>query len=136
SQSWALAALQTGTTAKPVKAVLVERDIDLARETAAAFGWAEASDDWKAVIDRDDIDIVDVVTPPHLHADIVCYALERGKHVLCEKPIANAREDVERITAAARTSSGTTAIGFNYRHNAAIKYAAHLISTGQIGEII
>lgn len=136
SQSWALAALQTGTTAKPVKAVLVERDIELARDTAAAFGWAEASDDWKAVIDRDDIDIVDVVTPPHLHADIVCYALERGKHVLCEKPIANAREDVERITAAARTSSGTTAIGFNYRHNAAIKYAAHLISTGQIGEII
>lgn len=136
SQSWALAGLHTPTESKPVKAVLVEREIEFARATAAKFGWDEASDDWKAVIDRDDIHIVDVVTPPQMHADIVCYALERGKHVLCEKPIANSREDVERITAAARASSATTAIGFNYRHNAAIKYAAHLVSSGQIGEVI
>lgn len=136
SKSWALAALQTPTDAKPVKAVMVERDRALAESTAARFGWAEAADDWKAVIDRDDVDIIDVVTPPHLHADIVCYALERGKHVLCEKPIANAREDVERIVAASRLARGVTAIGFNYRHNAAIQYAAHLVATGAIGEVI
>ncbi|MGB4135787.1 MAG: Gfo/Idh/MocA family oxidoreductase [Microbacterium sp.] len=136
SKSWALAALQTDTAAKPVKAVLVERDLELARATAEKHGWAEAADDWRSVVDRDDIDIVDVVTPPHLHAEIVCYALERGKHVLCEKPIANAREDVVRITAAARAARGTTAIGFNYRHNAAIRYAAHLVSSGQIGDVI
>lgn len=136
SKSWALAALQTHTDAKPVKAVIVERDIELAEATAEKFGWAEGADDWKAVIDRDDIDIIDVVTPPHTHADIVDYALARGKHVFCEKPIANAREDVERIVEATRKASGVTAIGFNYRHNAAIQHAAHLVHSGAIGDII
>lgn len=136
SKSWALAALQTTTAVTPVKAVVVERDMELARATADKFGWEEAADDWKAVVDRDDIDIIDVVTPPHMHADIVCYALERGKHVFCEKPIANAREDVERIVTAARAASGVTAIGFNYRHNASIQYAAHLVASGAIGDVI
>ncbi|MDR5700900.1 Gfo/Idh/MocA family protein [Agromyces aerolatus] len=136
SLAWSLASQQNTSGSRIRKAVLVERDLGIAEELAGQYDWDEAADDWKRVIDRDDIHIVDVVTPPQLHAEIVCYALERGKHVLCEKPLANTSADVERMLDAARTSSGRTAIGFNYRHNAAIQYAAHLVASGEIGEVL
>lgn len=136
SLTWSLASQQNTSGVSIRKTVIVERDLATAQALADQYDWAEASDDWRSVIDRDDVHIVDVVTPPHLHADVVVYALERGKHVLCEKPLANSPEDIERILAAARTATGFSAIGFNYRHNAAIRYAAHLVSSGQIGKVI
>ena len=65
------------------------------------YGWAESATDWRAVIERDDIDVVDICTPGHLHADIALAALEAGKHVLVEKPLANTLAEAEEMVAAA-----------------------------------
>ena len=68
---------------------LVGRDPVKVSGAAARLGWSDTATDWRAVLERDDIDIVDVCTPGHLHAEIAIAALEAGKHVLCEKPLAN-----------------------------------------------
>ncbi|MGC5145353.1 Gfo/Idh/MocA family oxidoreductase, partial [Escherichia coli] len=69
--------------------VVVGRNADAVASAAAKWGWAESATDWREVIARDDIDIVDIVTPGDSHAEIAIAALEAGKHVLCEKPLAN-----------------------------------------------
>jgi predicted dehydrogenase len=128
SFAWALAAVQSDAPRRIVKQVLVELDADAASNAAAALGWLESSTDWKSVIDRHDIDIVDIVTPPHTHAEIARYAIERGKHVLSEKPLANSSEDVKTLVAAAEASSVQTHVGFNYRQNAAVQLAKQIIT--------
>ena len=70
-------------------------------EAAAEYGWAESATDWRAVIERDDIDIVDICAPGWMHAEIAIAALEAGKHVLVEKPLANTLAEAEAMTAAA-----------------------------------
>jgi predicted dehydrogenase len=69
--------------------VLVGRDAAAVAAAAAKYGWAETATDWRAVIDRDDIQIVDICAPGWMHAEIAIAALEAGKHVLLEKPLAN-----------------------------------------------
>src|SRR5687768_17485071 len=69
--------------------VLVARDAETTRDLAARYGWAEAQTEWRAILDRADIDVVDVCLPGHLHAEVAIAALEAGKHVLVEKPLAN-----------------------------------------------
>ena len=69
--------------------VLVGRDAAAVAEAAAKYGWAESATDWRAVIERDDVHIVDICAPGWMHAEIAIAALEAGKHVLVEKPLAN-----------------------------------------------
>ena len=69
--------------------VLVARDAAATGELAARYGWAEAATDWRTVLDRDDVDVVDICLPGHLHAEVAIAALEAGKHVVVEKPLAN-----------------------------------------------
>ena len=77
--------------------VLVARDAKATRDLAAQYGWAEAATDWRAVIDRDDVDVVDICLPGHLHAEVAIAALEAGKHVLVEKPLANTVAEAEKM---------------------------------------
>ncbi len=81
--------------------VLVGRDAEQVAEAAAKYGWAESATDWRSVIDRDDIHIVDICAPGWMHAEIAIAALEAGKHVLVEKPLANTLAEAEAMTAAA-----------------------------------
>ncbi len=81
--------------------VLVGRDPAQVKAAADQFGWAGSSTDWRSVLERDDIDIVDLCIPGHLHCELAIAALEAGKHVLAEKPLANTLEEAERMTAAA-----------------------------------
>jgi predicted dehydrogenase len=118
--------------------VLVGRNADGVAAAAAAFGWAESATDWHDVIARDDIDIVDICAPGHLHTEIAIAALEAGKHVLVEKPLANSLEEAEAMADAARRAQAkgiTSMIGFNYRRVPALSLARELVATGRLGEI-
>ena len=118
--------------------VLVGRDATQVAEAAARYGWAESATDWRAVLDRDDIDIVDICAPGWMHAEIAIAALEAGKHVLVEKPLANTTAEAEAMTAAAasaRTQGVQSMIGFNYRRVPALALARQLIAEGRLGTI-
>ncbi|MGO0578054.1 Gfo/Idh/MocA family protein [Ornithinimicrobium panacihumi] len=115
--------------------VLVGRDEAAVGEAAARYGWAEAATDWRDVVEREDIDIVDVCTPGHLHAEVALAALAAGKHVLVEKPLANTVAECEQLVAAAASSAGRSMLGFNYRRVPALALARQLIADGRIGEV-
>ena len=118
--------------------VLVGRDADAVALAAAQYGWAESATDWKAVLERDDIDIVDVCVPGHLHAEVAIAALEAGKHVIAEKPLANTLAEAEKMVATARAARerGVHAmVGFNYRRVPALALAQQYVATGRIGDV-
>lgn len=118
--------------------VLVGRDADAVAEAAAQYGWAESATDWRSVIERDDIHIIDICAPGWMHAEIAIAALEAGKHVLVEKPLANTLGEAELMTAAAakaRSRGVQSMIGFNYRRVPALALARELIAEGRLGTI-
>lgn len=115
--------------------VLAGADPERTADAAARLGWAEASTDWRAAIARDDVDVVDVCTPGHLHAEMAIAALEAGKHVLVEKPLALDADEAERMVAAAAAAPGLAMLGFNYRRVPALALARQLIADGAIGRV-
>lgn len=118
--------------------LLVGRDPAGVKEAAAKYGWAETSTDWRTVLDRDDIDIVDICAPGWMHAEIAIAALEAGKHVLVEKPLANTLAEAEAMTAAAqaaRAKGVQSMIGLNYRRVPALALARELIAEGRVGTV-
>jgi predicted dehydrogenase len=118
--------------------VLVGRDASAVAEAAAQYGWQETATDWRTVIERDDIHIIDICAPGWMHAEIAVAALEAGKHVLLEKPLANTLAEAEAITAAAQTARARgvqSMVGFNYRRVPALALAKELIAEGRLGEI-
>lgn len=138
SQGWRTAPRVFGLPAEPEMAVIVGRNADTVAESAAKWGWAEWATDWREVIARDDIDIVDIVTPGDSHAEIAIAALDAGKHVLCEKPLANTVEEAEAMAdAAARAAArGIRAmVGFTYRRVPAVTFLRDLIAQGAVGRI-
>ena len=138
SQAWRTAPRFFDLPAQPVMQVLVGRDAASTRESADRWGWAEAETDWRAVIARDDIDVVDIVTPGDSHAEIAIAALEAGKHVLCEKPLANSVDEARAMTdaaARARQSGAVAMVGFTYRRVPAATLARDLVAAGRIGEV-
>lgn len=116
-------------------AVIVGRNPEAVADAATKWGWQESATDWRDIVTRDDIDIVDIVTPGHSHHEIAIAALEAGKHVLCEKPLANSAEDAEAMAAAARTSSGKAMLGFTYRLVPALTRARDLVAAGAVGTV-
>ncbi|HNS80358.1 MAG TPA: Gfo/Idh/MocA family oxidoreductase [Kiritimatiellia bacterium] len=113
-------------------AVIASDHAGPAQKLAAQFG-CEASDDWRRVVERDDIDIVAVCTPPHVHAEISIAAMKAGKHVLCEKPLTRTVEEAEQMLAAAKDTGRTLKCGFNHRHHPAVWEAHQRVSRGEIG---
>lgn len=114
---------------------LVGRDADRVQAVAAELGWADTATDWREILERDDIDIVDICTPGHLHAEIALAALRSGKHVLVEKPLANTVAECEELVAAAASAPGTALLGFNYRRVPALVLARQLVQEGRLGRI-
>ena len=119
--------------------VLVGRDPDgVAAGRGSRYGWAESATDWRAVIARDDIHIVDICAPGFMHAEIAIAALAAGKHVLVEKPLANTLAEAEAMAAAARDAQSRgvqSMVGFNYRRVPALALARELISEGRLGAV-
>jgi predicted dehydrogenase len=138
SQGWRVAPRFFDLSAQPTMDVLVGRDPGRTAASAEKWGWHESSTDWREVVTRDDIDIVDIVTPGDSHAEIAIAALEAGKHVLCEKPLANSSAEAEQMTRAAQAAAGRgirSMVGFTYRRVPATAFARHLIAEGRIGEV-
>ncbi|KRE64476.1 dehydrogenase [Arthrobacter sp. Soil761] len=118
--------------------VLVGRDATAVAEAATKYGWAESATDWREVIQRDDVHIIDICAPGWTHAEIAIAALEAGKHVLVEKPLANTLAEAELMTAAAakaRARGVQSMIGFNYRRVPALALARELIAEGRLGTV-
>ncbi|MEY9853276.1 putative dehydrogenase [Leifsonia sp. EB41] len=136
SQAWRVAPRFFDLPLRPEMALLVGRTG--AAESAGRLGWAESAADWREAVARDDIDVVDIVTPGDTHAEIAIAALEAGKHVLCEKPLANSLAEAERMASAAVTAQerGVLAMcGFTYRRVPAILEARRLVREGAIGDV-
>ena len=122
----------------PELSVLAGRNAVKVADAAARLGWASTETDWRRVIERDDVQLVDVCTPGDTHAEIAIAALEAGKHVLCEKPLANTVAEAEAMAeAAARaaTRGVRSMVGFTYRRVPAIGLARQLVAEGRLGEI-
>ncbi len=118
--------------------VLVGRDPAGAAAAAAQYGWAESATDWRQVIARDDIDIVDICAPGWLHAEIAVAALAAGKHVLVEKPLANTLAEAEAMVQAAQAAlerGVQSMVGYTYRRVPALALARKLIGEGRLGTI-
>ena len=138
SQGWRTAQRVFDLPARTEMAVIVGRHADAVADAATKWGWAESATDWREVIARDDIDLVDIVTPGDSHAEIAIAALEAGKHVLCEKPLANTVAEAEAMAdAAARAAArGIRAmVGFTYRRVPAVTFLRDLIAQGAVGRI-
>ena len=118
--------------------VVVGRNADAVASAAAKWGWAESATDWREVIERSDIDIVDIVTPGDSHAEIAIAALEAGKHVLCEKPLANTVAEAEAMAEAAERAAARgvrSMVGFTYRRVPAVTLLRDMIAEGAVGTV-
>jgi predicted dehydrogenase len=102
---------------------------------AAQLGWEETATDWRDVVARKDIDVVDIATPGDSHAEIAIAAARAGKVVLCEKPLANTVKDAERMLAAVTKAGVIHMICHNYRRAPAVMLARQLIEEGRLGRL-
>ncbi len=136
SRAWATVGQAFDVPLRPRMNVLAGRDEAATRLAARRYGWHHVETDWRALIDRDDVQLVDICTPGDTHAEIAIAALDAGKHVLCEKPLGNTLAEAEAMAAAAARAAqhGVRAmVGFNYRRVPAIALARRLINDGRIG---
>jgi len=138
SQAWRTAPRFFDLPAQPVMRLLAGRDADRAAQAAQQLGWTESTGRWQDVIERDDIALVDICTPGDTHAEIAIAALDAGKHVLCEKPLANTVDEAAAMAAAAERAAarGVAAmVAFNYRRVPALALAQQLVAAGRVGQI-
>jgi predicted dehydrogenase len=138
SQAWRTAPHFFDLPLTPDLAVLVGRDRVRLEAAAARLGWRETETDWRRLLERDDVALVDVCTPGDSHAEIAIAALEAGKHVLCEKPLANSVAEAEAMAEAAARAAARgvrSMVGFTYRRVPAIGLARELVAQGRLGEI-
>ena len=119
----------------PRMAAICGRDEAGVREAADSLGWEFYETDYRRLIERDDVGLVDVVTPGNTHREIVLAALIAGKHVICEKPLANTLAEAKEMLTAARDAGTVNTVCFNYRRAPAVQLARKLIDEGRLGTI-
>ena len=122
-------------TPKPEMIAISGRNEEAVSAAANQLGWREYETDYRKLVTREDIDLVDVSTPGYLHKDVVIAALEAGKHVYCEKPLANTLEEAEEMLRAWKKAGTIAMVNFNYRRVPAVQLAKRLIEDGRLGEI-
>ncbi|MER6580949.1 Gfo/Idh/MocA family oxidoreductase [Nonomuraea sp. NPDC001023] len=138
SQAWRNVDAFFDLPLRPAMVALAGRNPEATEQAAAKLGWAHAETDWKRVLDRDDVQIVDICTPGDSHAEIAIAALAAGKHVICEKPLANSVAEAEEMAAAARAAAGRgvrAMVAFNYRRVPAVALARRFVAEGKLGQI-
>ncbi|MBA2479906.1 MAG: Gfo/Idh/MocA family oxidoreductase [Planctomycetes bacterium] len=119
----------------PVLKVACGQDAGGTATFAANWGWQEASTDWRAVIARDDVDIVDIALPTHLHHEAAIAAARAGKHIFCEKPMAVSLAQAQEMHDTARAAGVVHYLNHNYRRLPAVMLAKRLIDAGRVGRI-
>ncbi len=118
---------------QPQLQVLCARDRDKANDFANNWGYQHVETDWRKVIERDDVDVIDICSPNHTHLEIAIEAARNGKWVLCEKPLAMDVAEAERMVAAVEDAGVPNMVWFNYRRVPAIALAHQLVQEKRIG---
>eukprot|EP01037_Dinobryon_pediforme_P014447 gene14447-14572_t len=124
-----------GDVTKPDLALLCDADEVTTKKRAGEFGFAGYTTDWRALVNDPNIDVVSITTPNGMHREMAVAALNAGKHVWCEKPMALTLADAESMRDAARASGKVTMLGYNYTRNPALHHARALIESGAIGRV-
>ncbi|HEY8668697.1 MAG TPA: Gfo/Idh/MocA family oxidoreductase [Tepidisphaeraceae bacterium] len=120
----------------PVMHTIAGRNETELNEFKERWGWQNATTDWRKAVNNPEIGLVDIGTPNHLHAEMSIAALEAGKHVACEKPLAGTIEDARQMRDAARKArKSKTFVWYNYRRVPAVALAHQLVAAGKIGRI-
>jgi predicted dehydrogenase len=123
------------TDVVPVLQAIAGRDEQGVRQAAEKMGWASYETDWRRLIERDDIDVIDIVTPNNTHAEIAIAAAKAGKHIICEKPLALTFEQSLEMLEAVKKAGVIHMICHNYRFAPAVQFAKKLIEQGRLGKI-
>ncbi|GLG01557.1 oxidoreductase [Alicyclobacillus hesperidum subsp. aegles] len=119
----------------PVLQAIAGRNEEAVRQAAEQYGFASYDTDWRRLIERDDIDVIDIVTPNVAHAEMAIAAAQAGKHVICEKPLAMTVEEAVRMREAVEKSGVRALLCHNYRYAPAVQLAKRLIDDGRLGRI-
>jgi predicted dehydrogenase len=135
SNAWSQVVRFCKPPVRPVMHTNCGRRQEDAQAFAATWGWQHASDHWQEVVRSPEIELVDIVTPNHLHAEMAKAALAAGKHVACEKPLAGTLGEARAMVEAARAAQVKTFIWYNYRRVPAVALAHRLVKQGAIGTI-
>jgi predicted dehydrogenase len=120
---------------RPVLEIVADIDAQAVQKWAQEFGFARWTTNWQEIVEDPRVDIIDITTPNHLHAEMAIAAAQAGKHLYCEKPLATTSADAARIVAAVEKSGVISIVGFNYLKNPAQAFAKQLSESGELGEI-
>ncbi len=135
SNAWTSAPKFFNLGLQPVLKVACGTDRKGTEEFAQRWGWEEAATDWKQVVERPDVDIIDVSTPTYLHKDIVIAAARNGKAIFCEKPMALSYAEAKQMYEEAEQAGVLHYLNHNYRRTPAIAFAKQMIEAGKLGRI-
>ncbi|MEC0202950.1 Gfo/Idh/MocA family oxidoreductase [Paenibacillus lautus] len=120
---------------KPEMVAICGRNVSAVQAAADQLGWNESVTDWKELVNREDIDLIDINAPSDAHKEIAIAAAKAGKHIFCEKPLALTLADAREMLQAAEEAGVTHMVGFNYRFSPAVKLAKKLVESGRLGQI-
>jgi len=135
SNAWAQVPKFFDPPSRPVMHTVAARRAESVKAFAAKWGWRHASTDWKAAVNSPEIQLVDIVTPNNVHAEMALAAIKAGKHVACEKPLAESLGEARTMVEAARAAKVKTFVWYNYRRVPAVAFAHRLVKQGAIGTI-
>ena len=120
---------------QPVLKTICARNAEKAAEFAAQWGYESSDTDWRRVVDRKDIDVIDIASPNDTHAEIAIAAAQAGKMVLCEKPLGRTAEEAQGMVEAVEKAGVPNMVWYNYRRVPAVTLAKQLIDEGRLGRI-
>jgi predicted dehydrogenase len=120
---------------EPVLKAICARDGGKAKTFAERWGYQSVETDWKQLIARDDIDVIDICTPNNTHAEIAIAAAKAGKMIMCEKPLSMNGPEGEKMVAAVEKAKVPNMVWYNYRRIPAVTLAKKLIDEGKLGRI-
>ncbi len=134
SNAWLRVAEFFDVPFQPVLKVIAGSKTKL-EDFAATWGYEEVTYDWRSILERDDIDVVDIGSPPYLHKEMVIEAAKAGKHIICEKPFSLSYADAKEMLEAAEKAGVVHYLNHNYRRVPAVAFAKQLINEGRIGRV-
>ena len=118
-----------------MKCLCAEDSMENLKEFAGKYGWENCETDWRKVVTRDDIDLVSIAAPNFLHKQIAIEAAKNGKHILCEKPLANNLAEAREMLSAVNKAGVKNCCGYSYRFTPSLALARQLVQEGRIGRI-
>jgi predicted dehydrogenase len=135
SYAYTVAPVMRSLPVRPRLRVISGRDKDRVAHAAGAYGFESWVTDWRELVNRPDVDIVDICTPPGTHAEIAAAAAAAGKAVICEKPLAVSYRQAAGAADAARRAGVLNAVGFNYRCLPAVSLMKRMVHEGSVGKV-